>query len=520
VKSYQRTYLIIFVLLFSAEFMFGYYLSAIRGYVAGDSISRVANAFYISHSRDPHLGAIGFVWNPLPSLIEWVWLLLWPIFPKLASNALAGVITTSLFAAGTLVLILHNCIRWKLSMPYSLLFCLLYALNPFMFLYGANGMSEVMFTFFMVLAVTNFTTWLDRGSPASLVQMALALPFAFLIRYEAITFSAAIGCSVLIAIFFIMPKYKHAEQNNLIYSYKRVEGTLAVLLTPFVYTCLLWIFLNYLIMGNAFFFFNSGYSNLSFSEALSANNVFSDMIGSPLNVVKYILFKSAFFSAPLFLILLFRIIKRKLLQWDMLIFAGVLISIPALQFVMLLKGTSYGWLRFFFYILPIMVAWIPYEINKLKLNFKLALPVHMLGLVLTAALVSLAMTNPSTASEEYDTFNYGKNYNEQQLAKQIAQYINDQLPDSLILLDSFTDFQVIVNTNSPTNLVITSDRDFKQVVADPRTHGVSYILVPPPIEGGLVNEINKRYPDLYKLGADWVSLERQFGDYRKLYKIK
>jgi hypothetical protein len=204
----------------------------------------------------------------------------------------------------------------------------------------------------------------------------------------------------------------------------------------------------------------------------------------------------------------------------MLIFAGILISIPALQFVMLLKGTSYGWLRFFFYILPIMVAWIPYEINKLKLNFKLALPVHMLGLVLTAALVSLAMTNPSTASEEYDTFNYGKNYNEQQLAKQIAQYINDQLPDSLILLDSFTDFQVIVNTKDPTNLVITSDRDFKQVVADPRAHGVSYILVPPPIEGGLVNEINKRYPDLYKLGADWVSLERQFGDYRKLYKIK
>src|SRR5690349_15003216 len=37
--------------------------------VAADALSRVANAYYTVASRDPHLAAIGFVWNPLPSLL-------------------------------------------------------------------------------------------------------------------------------------------------------------------------------------------------------------------------------------------------------------------------------------------------------------------------------------------------------------------------------------------------------------------------------------------------------------------
>ncbi|NOU93074.1 hypothetical protein GC093_07475 [Paenibacillus sp. LMG 31456] len=518
-KKYTKMYLLLFILTFAAEFAFGYYLTCIRGYVAGDAISRVANAFYISHSRHPHLAAIGFVWNPLPSLIEWVWLWFWPIFPKLASNALAAVLTTSLFAAGTVVLLLQNLIRFGLPTPLSVLFCILYALNPFLFLYGANGMTEVMFTFFLVATVTSLSRWLEDEASRHIIMLSMALALAFLVRYEAIPLAAAAGCSMLIAIFFIPSKHISRADNKASFKYLRSEGSIIVALTPFVYTCLIWIFLNYMIMGNPFFFFNSNYSNLSFSEALSGNDQFSRMIGNPVNIISYVAFKSSFFSVPLLIIVLFRLVTRKLLQWDMLIFIGILLSIPALQSVMLYKGTSYGWLRFFFYIFPIMAAWLPYEIVRLKLNAKFVLSVHLIGLVVTGALVAYAMSDPSRASEEYDTFNYGKNYNEQQIAKQIAQYINDELPDDLILLDSFTDFQVIVNTNKPSNLVITSDLDFLKILANPAEFQVSYILVPPPIEGGLINAINKQYPSLYEHGGHWVTLEKQFEDYRKLYKV-
>lgn len=514
-----RIYVVLFVLVFAAEFLFGYYLGVVRGYVAGDSISRVANAFYISYSRDPHLAAIGFVWNPLPSLIEWVWLLFWPLFPKLASAGLAGTMTTSLFSAGTFILLLRNCRERGVSWTYGLLFCSAYALNPFIFLYGANGMSESMFTFFLVWTVISLSRWLDSHSTSPIVAISFALALAFLIRYEAIPLAAAMGCSVIIAIWFVFPQeYRagHRHGSNRL----RAEGNLIVLLSPFVYTCAIWILLNYWIMGNPLFFFNSNYSNLSFSEALSGNDLFSRMIGSPLQVLKYILFKASFFSVPLGIVLLLRAISGKLLQWDMAIFAIVLLSIPALQFVMLLRGASYGWLRFFFYILPIAVAWIPYELNRLKLRPQVGMSIHLIGLLLTGALVGYAMTDPSKASEEYDTFNYGKNYQEQQLAKQIARYINEEIPDSLVLMDSFTDFQVIVNSERPGQLVITSDRDFERVVESPAQHGVQYILVPPPVEGGLINAINRQYPELYEQGADWAELERQFGDYRKLYRIR
>ena len=61
-------------LLFSAlamlYFAIGYLLVMRYNLFDPDATSRVANADYVISSRDPHLSAIGFVWNPLPSLVE------------------------------------------------------------------------------------------------------------------------------------------------------------------------------------------------------------------------------------------------------------------------------------------------------------------------------------------------------------------------------------------------------------------------------------------------------------------
>src|ERR1041385_9278526 len=46
----------------------GSYLALVLHAYHGDAYSRVANAYYVLYSRDPHLAAIGFVWMPLPSL--------------------------------------------------------------------------------------------------------------------------------------------------------------------------------------------------------------------------------------------------------------------------------------------------------------------------------------------------------------------------------------------------------------------------------------------------------------------
>ena len=61
-----------------------------RDLIFPDAMSRVANAYYVLFSRDPHLAAIGFVWNPLPSLATLPLLVFSPWFPALASLGAAG----------------------------------------------------------------------------------------------------------------------------------------------------------------------------------------------------------------------------------------------------------------------------------------------------------------------------------------------------------------------------------------------------------------------------------------------
>ena len=69
-----------------------------------DAMSRVGNACYVLFSRDPHLPAIGFVWNPLPSLVLLPILPLKSVAPWLVTHGFAGAIQSALLMAGTVAL--------------------------------------------------------------------------------------------------------------------------------------------------------------------------------------------------------------------------------------------------------------------------------------------------------------------------------------------------------------------------------------------------------------------------------
>jgi hypothetical protein len=64
-------------------------LMAGHNIVFADAMSRVGNAYYVLFSRDPHLPAIGFVWNPLPSLVLLPLLPFRFLAPWLVSNGIA-----------------------------------------------------------------------------------------------------------------------------------------------------------------------------------------------------------------------------------------------------------------------------------------------------------------------------------------------------------------------------------------------------------------------------------------------
>ncbi|MEK3848116.1 hypothetical protein BK143_06195 [Paenibacillus peoriae] len=511
----------LFVFILALELSAGIYFSYVLGYMHTDALSRVANAFYVLYSRDPHLGAIGFIWNPLPSLLEMVILLLYPIFPALATYGLAAVILSATFAALTAMLLYRAGVRTGLSSGMSIMLALLYALNPFILLFGANGLSDSLYIYFIMMTVIEFALWLKDRMTASLIVSGLALAMAFWTRYEAVPLGVAMAGGVVLAIMFLhrnMGRRELALREKL----NKVEATWLLLLLPVVFSGLLWIFFNYLIMGNAFYFLNSEYSNTAQSAELLNDDKFVEIFSNPLVALKFIASKTLWYSVPLFAILFIRLLSGRLFRWGTLIILLLFLSVPGLQFLLMMKQSSYGWFRYFMYVFPITVAWLPYELSQLQGRWRrAAFGLVSVSLLLTAGLLSYALTRPDIAPDEnsFLTRTGNVNYVRQESDRKIAVWLDEHLPKSTIMTDSASAYTMIVYSQYPKRFLITSDYLFNKALSYPQDNHVDYILVPKIMSGMPLSKINMVYPNLYEKGAPWVQLEREFNGEWRLYKV-
>ncbi|MGG4396205.1 hypothetical protein ABEX25_18040 [Paenibacillus thiaminolyticus] len=522
-RTSPHVYWLVFAVVFVTEWIAGYYVSHHIGYVHTDAMSRVANAFYVLYSGDPHLGAIGFVWNPLPSLVEIAFLAFYPLFPALASSGLAGVFMSSLFAGCTAALLVqagdsHGLSRW-ISVAISLLF----AFNPFMFLFGMNGLSDAPFIFFTMYSVVHLTYWFKDRNVGSLLKLSLALAMAFWTRYEAVPFGIGLGLTVILALLFRADKKPEAGTTGFRNKYQQIESIMTLVWSPIVYSGLLWILLNYLIMGNPFYFLNSEYSNVEQSAMLASDQQFMHLIGHPFNSLLFVLKKMAYFSIPLVGVVLLRIINRRAHLWELAGLAAIVFSIVALQYLLLVKGTSFGWFRYFMYVFPITVAWIPFELSKVKKSLWNS-GIAVASLVLSAVVLTWAWFNPDIAPDENKMLHAQEHANLQEVDREVARYLDSELRQDKILMDSYSAFYIILNSEKPSRYIITSDFNFRDALADPQGQGVDYILSPMPNISSALSADNRLYPDFYEKGAEWCELHKEFGDENgglwRLYKVK
>ncbi len=85
----------------------------------------------------------------------------------------------------------------------------------------------------------------------------------------------------------------------------------------------------------------------------------------------------------------------------------------------------------------------------------------------------------------------------------------------LIACDSTVCFPIILNAKDPKMFVVTSDRDFQAVIAQPQVYHVKYFLV---ANSGR-DELNIVYPGLWEDGAGFSSYVGDVGDGFRLYRI-
>lgn len=490
----------------------------------GDAVSRTASAFWVLFSRDPHLGAIGFVWLPLPSLLQ---LPLVGILHLLHADViLAGNLMSAAGGAATLVILnvamrranLHATLRWLLLA--------LYGLNPMIMLYSANGMSEAPFIFFVVLAVVSFMWWSDTHSIYAFTLMAAATALALWVRYEAVTLTAAIAFSLVP---ILVPL---ARSLGIHVVAERVEAFLTAYLAVSLYSFGLWVFFNWLIMGNPLYFLTSVYGPAAQSVQFRSGEVtyLSNAVGSIPGSLTYgfqrLLWLFPAFGLIATLALIVSLRRRHVVLFSVLLIS---LSIPLFEIAMIYRGGSFGWLRFFMYGIPFSYLLLIELRDAAPEWFHGQFKVLVWSIVLVALLVSnvaswFVMGDPKMGREEWIITQKFVDPSQPSLgysladARMIASYIAQLPTDEKVLVGTFIGFAIPLLAQDPTRYVVTSDRDFESILWRPYG-SVTYVLVPKPEGLGASEPVNRVYPTLWESGSTWTELVKSFEDTRNQWKL-
>ncbi|MCC8180799.1 MAG: glycosyltransferase family 39 protein, partial [Planctomycetes bacterium] len=511
----------VFLVVLVAELIGAYYIVYKGGFVMNDAIARTANAYYVLYILPNKLASIGFVWNPLPSLLQLPILIFNNLWRPLATNGMAGSILTAIFAAINASLLFRYFRTWGSGVFFALLVAFLYAFNPFFFFYGLNGMSETLFFTAVIIGVYHFAIWMEDRNNSRLLWVALTMAMGFLTRYEILTLMLGFASSLLVVIYLMEDKQSPFKKKPVSMKFNYTIATFLVTFLPVAYVIGIWIAVCWTIMGDPFFFLSSAYSNESqAATALSKQDMeLTSSIDAPINAFIYMSIRLLPFVIPCFVVLIERILTWRLFKLDIVVFILLVGSFLGFHYVLLLTGKSFGWLRFFCYAMPVCLAWFPYELMKLRKWARRFTAVGLcIGLAVSSAILPVYFSNWELASEEYPMFHRSSDggYVPQM---ELAKIINEKYSDKSILMDSFTTSSMIVNLDHPENIITTTSDNFFDTVKNPQGYGVDYIVVSVPRGLGLLDAVNIEYPDLFYYGVPFWAELAESSEWFRIYRV-
>ena len=176
------------------------------------------------------------------------------LWPDLTHRAFAGNLASAMFAAACVVQ--FRAILREIGTAKLVTWVLVVAFiaNPMALYYGANGMTEPFYLFFLLVGLRYLMRWIDDGRIPNLVITGSALGFAYLVRYEALA-SAGAAFAVIALVSFVRARGKRKARlqaagcDVLVYS------------IPVAAAFLGWTIVSYVITGHAFEQFQSQYGN-------------------------------------------------------------------------------------------------------------------------------------------------------------------------------------------------------------------------------------------------------------------
>ncbi len=508
----------------------GLVLSLRFGYILGDALSRTSAAQSVLFSRDPHVSAIGFIFTPLTALAQLPVIAFSSWWAGITRWNISGIAVSALLMAGAAVMIYGICRDRGLTSAYSGAITAVFALNPMIVFYGANGMSEALFLFFACWTARRLIRWVHTDDVHDLVVAGIALALGYLTRYDAVAAIAA--CAFLVAGVTVMRKGRAHRR-----SMRRRALLDAVLVAgPGFAAFLVWTATSWLITGQALAQLSSSYGNAAILEqsgggatgTLAANNVF---------VVTAILVlgPALLIAGPVAAVLAVR--RRDL---EFVVAPVVFGSVLAFQAVSYVTGSTFGFLRFYICAVP-LAAIVVVQVFAARGNprtrragaFHKRRPerasvrrgvgpalvaLSVVGVVVTG----IGMLQPNLSPQQYalrylfddapsaddpNAMAAQRIIDSFSTERELAAYLDAQnLPEGSVLVDTVYGFAVVAASTHPQQFVVPSDQDFTTILNDPADSGVQYLLTVPNSGRGESDAINRRYPTVYDNGADTFSL--------------
>jgi len=507
----------------------GAVLALVTGTITGDAWSRVGNAYYVLFSRDPHLAAIGFVWNPLPSLVELPLLPFAALWPALVDRGFAGNLMSAVFMA----IAVRQLWLWLADLavrtPVRLALTLAFAVHPLIVIYGANGMSEAPFLCFLIVAGRWFSKWLASPSVRALATTGTALAFAYFTRYEAVAAIGAVALATL-AVSYVRAGGSRRDRRLM------AVADCALVAAPPVAALIAWSAASLIIVGSPFETFTSVYGGSS--QIRLGIDYIREATGQGTSAGLVYLAQQLLGLEPLLPFIALAAAAVALARRDPRLIAvlAVLGSVLAFSVGLFVAGSSFGWLRFSITAVPLAVMCAGVIVAEQPSAIARPRPLRTrvrgaIGRVLAAGIVALALIGvpwslttvfdqrlareeaPQLAGLVAGDAVVPHERLEVRLAGDVARYLDSQaLPRGSVVVDVALGFWVVLQSRDPQQFVITPDRDFPAIVADPGAFEARYLLVSPAQGAGTFGAIERFHPGLYATGAGMATLVKEFGE--------
>ncbi len=495
----------------------GYLLVIKDDLLDGDAASRVANAGFVLVSRDPHLSAMGFVWNPLPSMVEIPLLLFERWWPELRTRGLAGVAQSALFMAGAALVVRGIALDRRVSSGWRVVAVAAFALHPMIIVYGASGMSEAAELLCVLLCARYLMRWSDGGRVVDLALAGLALGAGYTARYEVVP--GALGAMVFVAVLAACRADASSRLSTML-------ANVAIVGFPIALAAIVWALAGWVINHELFAIVTSQYGNASqVAGARRRGALVRDSPTAWMTISARLLGMQPLLGIASAGALAYAALARRPAAVVPVVTFGPVLAFAAWgQY----SAATFGLFRYFLLAIPMVICialafWTPG--NSTRPTWAVGTRSRGLAAVVLSASILIgfpvtvrAALNDRISNQQLEfavnaLLHPGYLPAQEQRYRQglatdrlLADYFDRQrLPAGSVLMDSFSTWGIWLNSADTKQFRVTSDYDFKAAVNRPWKYGVTYLVVTNPASTD-ADAINIRYPTLWSDGAGFSTL--------------